>query len=57
MLSLELELLFVKDEKNGDEEPSGVEEPGEEKFESQPDVGVVAPLDELKAFEVVRQVV
>ena len=59
-LSLELELLFVKDEKNGDEEPSGVEDPGEEKVDSQPDDGVVgvdAPLGELKAFEVVRQVV
>ena len=60
LLSLEVELLLVNEEKNGDEESFGVEEPGEEKVESQPEDGVVgvdAPLGELKAFEVVRQVV
>ena len=60
LLPLELELLLVNEEKNGDEESFGVDNPGEEMVDSQPDDGVVgvdAPLGELKAFEVVRQVV
>ena len=61
LLSLELELFLVKEEKNGTDDLSGVDEPDEDELESQLDVGVVgvdAPsLAVLKAFEVVTQVV
>ena len=63
LFSLEVELFLVKEEKNGDDEPSVVADPEDENVDSQPDVGVVGVddplLGELRPFEVevVTQVV
>ena len=59
LFSLELQLFLVKEEKNGDDELSGVAEPEEENADSQLDAGIVgvdALLLAFKALEEVMQV-
>ena len=61
LFSLEVELFLVKEEKNGDDEPSEVAEPDDGNVDSQPDVGVVGVDDPLlgdeTALELVDEVV
>ena len=61
LFSLEVKLFLVKEEKNGDDEPSEVAEPDDGNVDSQPDVGVVGVDDPLlgdeRALELVDEVV